>query len=858
MDSSENNLKVFEEWNYQKNDTMPESITPSSNKKVWWICKACGYEWRATVYNRTHNHSGCPRCARHIVWEGHNDLATVNPALCKQWDFLKNTCLPSEVLAGSNKKVWWICNICGYQWQATIYHRNNGEKCPVCSGKAVWEGHNDLATTDPRLLNEWDYEKNTIIPTEISRGSGKQVWWKCTKCGGSWKETPYKRAVSHFNCPYCSGNRVLLGYNDLETKNPELCREWVIEKNNPLTPQMVTVGSHKKVWWKCHKCGYEWIASIKDRQTRNCPVCAGKAVWEGHNDIATTDPHLLKEWDFEKNTIIPTEISRGSGKQVWWKCNKCGGSWKETIDKRAVSGYNCPFCSGRRVLVGFNDLFTKFPELYTEWDYEKNSISPYTVTAKSMKKVWWKCLLCGHSYNSTIADKTDGHGCPRCAKENRTSFPEQAIFFYVKKLYPDTKSGYKPSFLKGKELDVFIPSISTAIEYDGYFWHQDVQKDAEKDELVNRNGISLIRIREPECPKYNSTSKIFTTDTYSKDGTHINIVLHQVLEYLLTKKGTKSIQPVDIDFERDRMSILGLFALKRKDASLAMKYPEIALEWNQEKNGNITPDKVSCGSNVPVWWKCKKCGHEWVSSVKYRVSVICGCPVCLKKKVVPGINDLNTLKPEIAREWNQELNGLLKASDVSIYDTRSVWWTCSNCGKEWKESIRDRKGPRCSSCNYSLAAKQRHLKPGINDLQTMHPELLTEWDYSKNLGIDPATETYRSHKKVWWICKTCGYSWQAQIGDRSANHGCPECGKLKKATWKKTPIEGQSFADLYPQIAEEWDYSKNGNLYPENFKAGSQTKVWWKCKKCGREWMTSICNRTAGHGCRKCAHTKND
>ena len=52
-----------------------------------------------------------------------------------------------------------------------------------------------------------------------------------------------------------------------------------------------------------------------------CPVCADRAVLSGYNDLATTDEHLLSEWDYEKNTdFSPEHISRHSMYSVWWKC----------------------------------------------------------------------------------------------------------------------------------------------------------------------------------------------------------------------------------------------------------------------------------------------------------------------------------------------------------------------------------------------------------------------------------------------------------------------------------------------------------------------------------------------------------
>ncbi|MBR4461579.1 MAG: hypothetical protein IKS51_03250 [Erysipelotrichaceae bacterium] len=630
---------------------------------------------------------------------------------------------------------------------------------------------------------------------------------------------------------------------------PDLIKEWNYEKNIGIVPTDFSLGSHRKVWWKCSKCGYEWEAVIKDRKTRNCPVCAGKAVWPGHNDLASTNPDLLKEWDYEKNTTQPTEVSKGSGKKIWWKCSICGGSWEETINNR-TNGYGCPYCSGRRVLVGYNDLQTKYPDIAKEWDYDKNAFLPTEVTSKSMKRVWWVCPVCNNHYCSTVAARTSARSCPKCAKENQTSFPEQAIYYYIKRICPDSINGYRPKWLNGKELDVFIPSLNVAIEYDGSYWHQNIKKDLKKDQVLAEKGITFYRIREHDCPELLSSSIIINTGIPQQDGSHVEDAIQKLYGFL-----GFSDRENEIKISEDRFEILSLYVSEKKEDSLSARYPMIAAEWNYERNGNMAPQYVLYGSHMKVWWKCSKCGGEWEATVKDRTNGS-GCPVCANKVVVHGINDLATIKPEIAKEWNYERNGSLTPDEVGYYEDRVVWWKCSRCGREFKSKIQLRKRVHCSTCNYQSVAKNRHLVTGKNDLATLRPDLLKEWDFDKNKGIDPSLETCGSHDKVWWRCSKCGHEWQAMIVDRNANHGCPMCAKTKQGSWKKIPVKGSSFADLYPELVVEWNYDRNGNKKPEDYKPFSSEKVWWKCSNCGREWQTSISNRASGHGCRSCVHKK--
>lgn len=148
---------------------------------------------------------------------------------------------------------------------------------------------------------------------------------------------------------------------------------------------------------------------------------------------------LLDEWDYDKNDAIsPNGIAPFSNKKVWWKCEK-GHEYQAMVNARTGRGNGCPYCSGHRVLAGFNDLETLRSNLMKEWNYNKNTdILPSQVTIGSEKKVWWICEK-GHEWKSAIANRTKekGTGCPKCRQQYHTSFPEKAVAFYLKKVFPD-------------------------------------------------------------------------------------------------------------------------------------------------------------------------------------------------------------------------------------------------------------------------------------------------------------------------------------------------------------------------------------------------------------------------------------
>ena len=181
----------------------PERVTHKSNKKVWWRCKN-NHSWEAVVASRTCGGNGCPMCAGQRAIPGENDLATGYPELALEWDDSRNDTLPNEVLPQSNKKVWWRCRL-DHEWLASPAARTRGRGCPVCTGKKVLQGFNDLESQHPDLVREWDYSKNSLNPSDVTAGSGYRAWWKCLGYGHTWSTRVCMRTASTpRGCPICS------------------------------------------------------------------------------------------------------------------------------------------------------------------------------------------------------------------------------------------------------------------------------------------------------------------------------------------------------------------------------------------------------------------------------------------------------------------------------------------------------------------------------------------------------------------------------------------------------------------------------------------------------------------------------
>lgn len=514
------------------------------------------------------------------------------------------------------------------------------------------------------LMAEWDWEKNSMLglfPDKLTYHSNKNAWWKC-KNNHSWQQTIDKRTTYNRNCPYCTNKRVLIGKNDIPTLFPHLAKEWNWEKNDFSRPEDYVIGSAKKVWWKCLECGHEWEASIRSRTQKQtgCPVCAlsKRASSRIEKRIlkngGITNELLLSEWNYEKNRgLLPQNFTSSSNKKVWWKCSVCEYEWQAKISLRQV-GRGCPCCSNRTVVKGKNDLATTNPQLAKEWHPSKNHpLTPFDVTRGSGKKVWWECPN-GHEYKASVMHRGHGTSCPICNSGRQTSFFEQAIFYYIKRTYPDAINRYQ-NFLENRmEIDIFIPSKHLAIECDGVFWHNkenSKKRENTKYQLCRKKGITLWRVREQgkneenDCPtlltgnavKYSEikADRIFYWDS-QKENRGLNQVILQILDTMnsmdrLSGKRVEAFPFFDVNVDRDRFKIRESMNFLASN-SLENSFPELVKEWHPTKNGNIKPNSITAGSDLRVWWKCSKCNYEWETSPSKRTGRDkTGCPICARK-----------------------------------------------------------------------------------------------------------------------------------------------------------------------------------------------------------------------------------
>lgn len=215
-------------------------------------------------------------------------------------------------------------------------------------------------------IQEWLNENRPefeLCTDNIYEGNKKKLRFLHSTCR-EYFHMRWNDVVTGFGCPVCNGKQVG-ERNNLKYLYEEVIDEWDYKKNYPLTPENVTYGSNKVVWWICRECKYEWKSTVKSRSRGNgCPACAGKVV-TNNNSLLALFPEIAREWHRTKNgTLTPDKVTYGSKKNIWWECIDCGFEWSTTPNKRTYRRDGCPNCSSSRgekrisqFLVSKNILF---------------------------------------------------------------------------------------------------------------------------------------------------------------------------------------------------------------------------------------------------------------------------------------------------------------------------------------------------------------------------------------------------------------------------------------------------------------------------------------------------------------------
>lgn len=408
---------LAEQWHPERNTKKPEHFTPSSHKKVWWLCEK-GHEWEATIKNRVAGR-GCPRCTKQSSSHEIRILAELRGAgfdVESRWKIKSHELdiyLPEFSL--------------GIEYDGAYWHKNKKHQDLKKQEAIELEGlklvrvrelplkkisEDDLLTSPNKELTKEEMDALFLIIAPTDR---RVLEYR--KREDFIGDDLYRIYMDYFPSPFPE--------NSLAKRNPHLASEWHPTKNIPLTPMNFTANSAHKVWWICHK-GHEFQARIDSRNRKSggsgCPYCSPtykKASPE--NNLTTTHPSLLAFFHPTRNEDVrPDQITAGAIKDIWWRCpNDESHEFKRSPNHMSSSKASelCPYCAGTYVSSA-NCMATTNPELAKFFHPMRNgSNTVFNTRATDRRSFWWVCPS-GHEWEKSASAmvRRKGSLCFTCRK----------------------------------------------------------------------------------------------------------------------------------------------------------------------------------------------------------------------------------------------------------------------------------------------------------------------------------------------------------------------------------------------------------------------------------------------------------
>lgn len=506
----------------------------------------------------------------------------------------------------------------------------------------------------------------------------------------------------------------------------------------------------------------------------------------------------------------------------------------------------CPWCAGKKVARSAS-LAALFPAIARDWDPRANGeLKPHQVTPHSGKRVFWRCSICSHAWQTSVCHRTDrNHGCPACRHKTVTSATSLAACnpAIAAEWHPTLNAELGPGdVVPGSQRKVFWQCPKDP----GHAWEAKV-------DVRTRRGRSC-----PLCRRLTPEKSL--GGLYPKLAKEWDVKANGGLSPYKVSRGSstkvwwrcakdRSHRWQALVYSRTAKSGTGCPTCSGRRVTpatcLRATHPGVAREWHPTRNAPLTPEDVGARSSRSLWWRCARVhAHEWRTPVAVRARGS-RCPACSGRVPTPRTS-LRARFPAIAAEWHPTMNGDLTPDDVTAKSTKKAMWRCAtDPSHEWLAQIsnRTRLGSGCLVCLGRVVTKE-------NSLAARFPKIAREWHPELNGGLRATDVVWGSHLRVWWSCaRDTRHTWQEKVMVRTRKgRGCPHCNT-------RTAGPFNSLAAAQPLLATEWHPTKNPGLTPSDVVPGCNTRVWWRCQRYPQhEWATAVCARAKrGTGCPFCA-----
>ena len=771
-------------WNFDSNIKLEiEKLPITSKKHVSWKCPNCSYEWKASVaksYKQVLNHTKiCPVCdLGEVLVKGENAISDRFPNFLEYINFhyenIESIQNEIENLTFTSKRLFHFkCPTCHVGWKDVANTPRLLTK--KLNKKVVHAGCNEYKHCVPFYkaypnlgkiylsggYNELEFEKltlsdNVTIPRK----------WKCDKCKHFF-DLSIDKLISRikrngFYCTKCEATfdtAIKVNVKPLSYTDKHLIDQLV---KNHIKKNMIDCLSNIVATWKCMKCNGEYECSVVKRHQEGCPYCSDKQMLKGYNTLQETHPYLEKFWDKSNDKSI-SEYWHKSFDVLNWKCPCCNIQFQcspvEMISRTNLENSNfetCPKNCDWNKLVFNNDIFHNSPRLRKEWSKKNNIPVHLALSHIETKKYWWNCSICQGEYLCSIPIRREViDSCPYCNDE-------QPLKGYntISDIHPELTSYW--SSKNTQKIDEITLSESKNKKY---IWLCDCcnlefneKLSIVLDKFSNINNRELKKI----CPYCNKKipkpeeslgyKKPFLKSEWLENinGDIYNVFSNSndIIEWICRKCHRNYKAKISNRAEDDKCCpYCSNRKLIKGINDLATTHPHLIKEWSSLNDRQIS--YLTNKSSYKAWWNCSVCSNTYQQVVSQKFTSKISCPYCRKAKILKGFNDLPTTHPWLLKEWSTSNDR--DFSSLMCNSNYRAWWKCSECSREYRQTVKKKILMNISCCLY--CQKNKVLK-GFNDLATTHEYLLNEWDYLNNILLAKPTEIdEKSNKIVWWICK---------------------------------------------------------------------------------------------------------
>ncbi|MFH1146744.1 MAG: zinc-ribbon domain-containing protein [Pseudomonadota bacterium] len=553
---------------------------------------------------------------------------------------------------------------------------------------------------------------------------------------------------------------------------------------------------------------------------------------------------LVKSWHPQKNGgLAPLGLSPMSNKKVWWICAK-GHEWQAAINNRAGRNKTgCPYCAGKRTTKD-NNLAVLFPDLLSEWHFDKNeSMKPEQALPYSHKKVWWRCSK-GHEWRTGIAYRTkQKSGCPYCSGRSVGTDNSLAALYpeLVKEWHPEKNAGLTPKdATSGTDRKVWW------LCSEGHSWEAAI---CHRTHSTKATGC-------PYCSGRNATKE-----------NNLAILFPELVR----------------EWHFKRNDPLRPETLKPGSNRKVWWQCSRGHEWKISPNRRTGADKTGCPYCNPqtsrleirilcelrfvfenVQWRTKIGGSEadiYVPKYSFAIEVD-GYRWHIGKEEKDRIKgqELRKNGVKLLRLRDRRLSAIEDTDTFCNENEEDIDITqrlCTNITKHIPLSNDDHDKIQAYCLGVTLQNNTEYERfvsylpspPPENSLAALYKNLIPEWHYEKNAPLTPENFTPSARANVWWKCPN-GHEYKSFLYNRIKGVGCPYCAGKKVCSDNNLAVRA-------PQLLQEWNFLKNAPLEPGDVYYRSTKEVWWICKK-GHVWKAEPRMRVRGRGCPYCGGRKRD